>query len=412
MADQTTRSAGALRGGIVVTSVACALVPVALLLVWTMWEAKSSGADGGDPEVNSVLSEAMIVADSIDRWMSDNEATLRAWGEVPAIVEGVRKAAVEHHERGFIDRTPDEVNAALVHRRHLGIAPQADEYIVTQVERSEAWAQVHYSDEYGFTVGGTGGEEDFVQTDERWWNAAWSNGRHEDRVVHDAVLGGYGLQVALRMHDPATGAAIGVIDAKLAIDALQVLADELAADSGNDIRILSDWGELLAETGSGHARDRIVRMGSETLAREPWHGGIGNAGSSGGAIEANVQRGWVRLNEAEGPHRDWIVVLERKTESGAVVWQILTAVIALTLAAVLGIAGGLLVRSRIVGRLRRLAEQAEHLGRADTTAKIDDESDDEIGHLARSLEQLRRRIERAVQARHSQRHADLDAGRR
>ena len=406
MADQTTRSAGALRGGIVVTSVACALVPVALLLVWTMWEAKRSGADGSDAEVNPVLAEAIIVADSLDRWMSDNEVILRTWGEVPAIVEGVRKAAVEHHERGYIDRTPEEVNAALVHKRHLGMAPQADEFIVAQVERSEAWAQVHYTDEYGFTVGGTGGEEDFVQTDERWWNAAWSNGRHEERVVHDAALGGYGLRVALRMHDPATGAAIGVIDATLAIDALQELSDELAADSGNDIRILSDWGELLAETGSGHARDRIVRMSSETLAREPWHGGIGNAGSSGGAIEANVQRGWVRLNEAEGPHRDWIVVLERKTEGAAgVVRHILTAGTALLVAAVLGIVGGLLTRSRIVERLRRLADQAEHLSRADTTAKIEDEADDEIGHLARSLEQLRRRIERAVQARHSQRHA-------
>ena len=220
MAEQTTRSVGTLRGGIVATSVVCALAPVALLLVWMMWDAKTSSADGGDPEVNHVLAEAIIVADTIDRWMNDNEAILRAWGEVPAIVEGVRRAAVEHHERGFIDRTPDEVNAALVHRRHLGMAPQADEYIISQVGRSEAWARVHYSDEYGFTVGGTGGEEDFVQTDERWWNAAWSNGRHEERVVHDANLGGYGLQVALRMHDPATGAAIGVIDATLAISAL------------------------------------------------------------------------------------------------------------------------------------------------------------------------------------------------
>ena len=112
MADQTTRSAGALRGGIVVTSVACALVPVALLLVWTMWEAKRSGADGSDAEVNPVLAEAIIVADALDRWMSDNEVILRTWGEVPAIatrragLEGVRKAAVEHHERGYIDRTP------------------------------------------------------------------------------------------------------------------------------------------------------------------------------------------------------------------------------------------------------------------------------------------------------------------
>ena len=112
----------------------------------------------------------------------------------------------------------------------------------------------------------------------------------------------------------------------------------------------------------------------------------------------------MRLTYAEGPHRDWIVALERKTDAAAgVVRQALTAGIALILAAVLGIAGGLLVRRRIVGRLRTLADHAEHLSRIDTTAQIEDESDDEIGQLARSLEQLRRRIERAVKARQSQR---------
>ena len=406
MADQTTSESGSLRGPILMTSVACALVPVVLVLVWTTWGTKGSDTLGNDTNDSRALSVTRAFADTIDRWMMANEAALRAWAETPAVVEGVRRAAVEHHDRGYIDRTPEEVNAELVHRRHLGMAPQADEYIKAQAERSPAWSRVHYSDEYGFTVGGTGGEEDFVQTDEPWWLAAWANGSHEGRVQFSESLGGYGLRVALRMHDPATEAAIGVVDAVLAIEALQALVDQLAADSGYGIRVVSDWGELLTETASGHARDRIVRLDGELLAREPWYEGIGSSGSGVGATRDGVERGWVRLSDARGPHRDWIVVAEQTSPDGpGLVRQASTAVVALVLAACLGVAGGLSLCSRIVKRLRTLAHGAERLGRADTSAQFDDDTDDEIGYLTQRLEDLRRRMERAMQARRRQRSA-------
>ena len=406
MADQTTRGTDSLRGGIVMTSTACALVPVVLLLAWTMWGTRGQATHGSAPNAGQAIATTRAVADTIDRWMLNNVAMLRTWGETPAIVEGVRTAAVEHHDRGYIDRTPEDLNTEFVHRRHLGMAPQADEYIKAQAERSAAWSQVHYTDEYGFTVGGTGGEEDFVQTDEPWWLAAWEKGSHEGRVLFDDSLGGYGLRVALRMHDPATEAAIGVIYAILTIEALQQLVDRSATDSGYGIRVVGDWGELLAETASGHARDRIVRLDSEMLALESWYEGIGSSGGSGAAFGGGVQRGWVRLSEARGPHRDWIVVAEREFRDGAgLVQQALTAIVALTLAGCLGIAGGLSLRRRIVARLHRLASGAERLSQADTSAQFDDGAHDVIGHLAHRLEILRRLMERAMQARRQQRRA-------
>ena len=401
MADQTTRMAGSLHGGIVMTSAACALVPVVLVLVWTTWGPKGQGTDGSDPNAGQALASIRAIADTIDRWMVNNEAILRTWGQTPAIVEGVRGAAVEHHDRGFIDRIPEELNAEFVHRRHLGTTPQADEYIKAQVERSAAWSEVHYSDEYGFTVGGTGGEEDFVQTDEPWWLAAWAKGSHRGRVVFDDNLGGYGLRVALRMDDPATEAAIGVIDAVLAIEALQDLVDQLAIDSGYGIRVVSDWGELLAETASGHARDRIVRP-RQRSARSGVGGTRGSeaAGGRGSVVGDGVERGWVRLSGSRGPHRDWIVVAERESHGGAgLVRQALVAVVALVVATCVGIAGGLLVRRRIVARLQRLGSGVDRLSQADTSVQFDVAADDAIGQFAQRLENLRRLMERAMQAR-------------
>lgn len=61
------------------------------------------------------------------------KGVLRAWGEAPSVVEGVRLAAVEHHEFGYTEQTPEEVNALLVHKRHLGLAAAAEEYLTAKV---------------------------------------------------------------------------------------------------------------------------------------------------------------------------------------------------------------------------------------------------------------------------------------
>ena len=379
------------------TTLVAALLPAGMLGALLVLDLSGAGAPD-DPGTNRAVAEAVAVRDALERWLGDQERTLRAWGEVPAVVEGVRLAAVEHHELGYTEQTPEEVNALLVHKRHLGLAAPAEEYLGAQVSLSDAWAQVHFSDEYGFTVGVAGLEEDFVQTDESWWQAAWSRGRYEGPIAFDENAGGFGLRLALRIEDPATNAAVGVIDGIIAVSAIQSFTDAFTREGNSSIRILNEAGQLVAETETGHARDRILRLSPETLAAEPWRRGVGARGHLGGARESGVERGWARLAESEGAHQDWIVVVERAA-AGATprIATLIAVAAALALALLLGVGSAVWQRRRIVFRVADLARQAERFSRGDVGDAVADQGNDEIGELGRSLERLRRTSAQALQ---------------
>ena len=373
-----------------------ALLPAVLLAGWLLVEHRAGGAATMPPD--RAIADAEAFGDALDRWLTTTLEELRAWSEIPALVEGVRRAAVEHHERGYTEEKPEEVNALLVHDGDLGLAPQADEYLAAQVARSKTWTQVHYTDEYGFTVGVVGVEDDFVQTDETWWRRAWARGSYEGPVGLDPTIGELGIQLALRIDDPATNAAVGVVDGMIGVAAIHQLANAFAQRTGAEFRILNADGALIAETESGHARDRILKLSQETMSREGWRIGVGSTGRSGGLRDAEIERGWVRLAEAEGPHRDWIVIAERRTigaesASGGVA----AAVAGVVLAIVIGLVGGLWLRRRVAARLGELADATERLCGGDVRSEIRAEGRDEIARIARGVEKMRGTMRRALQ---------------
>ena len=363
-----------------------ALLPAALLAGWLLAEHRVGGPAGAAP--GRAVADAEALGDALDRWVTGTLDELRAWSEIPTLVEGVRRAAVEHHERGYTEETPEEVNALLVHDRNLGLAPQADEYLAAQVARSQIWMQVHYTDEYGFTVGVVGVEDDFVQTDETWWRRAWAQGSYEGPAGLDPTIGDLGIRLALRIDDPATRAAVGVMDGTIGVAAIHRLADAFAQRTGAQFRVLNADGSLVAETESGHARDRILKLSGETISREGWRIGVGSTGPSGELRDGTVERGWVRLAEVDGPHRDWIVIAERRAGSAATAIGSVTAAVAgIVLAVVAGIAGGVWLRRRVAGRLGELADATERLCEGDVRSEIRADGSDEIARIARGVEE-------------------------
>ena len=380
---------------LVIATCTVALLPAALMGGWLLAQDQAGGATGVEAE--RAIDEAVAFGDALDRWLTGTLSELRAWGEIPAVVEGVRKAAVEHHERGYTEETPEDVNALLVHEGHLGLAPQADEYLAVQVARSQNWKQVHYSDEYGFTVGRVGVEDDFVQTDETWWRRAWAQGRYEGPVGLDPTIGELGIRLALRIDDPATNAAVGVIDGMVGVESIQRLADAFAQRSGAHFRILNADGALVAETESGHARDRILKLSPEAMDREGWRIGVGTTGRSGGSIDAGIERGWVRLAEAEGPHRDWLVIAERTAGASARSGSTRVAGAGLVLALVVGVGGGLWLRRRVATRLGDLAGAIERLSEGDIKNEIPAAGNDEMARIGHAVEKMRGTMRRALQ---------------
>ena len=391
----TPSDSSSIGSSLLIATCTVALLPAALMAGWLL--AQDRGGKPAGIAAERAIGEAQAFGNALDRWLVGTLSELRAWGEIPALVEGVRKAAVEHHERGYTEETPEDVNALLVHEGHLGLAPQADEYLAAQVARSQSWKQVHYSDEYGFTVGRVGVEDDFVQTDETWWRRAWAQGRYEGSVGLDPTIGELGIRLALRIDDPATNAAVGVIDGMIGVESIQRLADAFAQRSGAHFRVLNADGALVAETESGHARDRILKLSPEAMDREGWRIGVGTTGRSGGSIDAGIERGWVRLAEAEGPHRDWLIITERTAGASSRSGGMPVAGAGLVLALVVGVGGGLWLRRRVATRLGDLAGAIERLSEGDIKNEIPATGNDEMARIGHAVEKMRGTMRRALQ---------------
>ena len=396
------REEGSLTTALVAAAAASAMVPALAAALW-LWTHDPGEAREAERTMRA-NAEAEALAGALARWMDARLEELAAWGETPALVEGVRGAAVEHHERGYTEQPPAEVNAQLVHKRNLGLAPEADEYIATQVERSKTWHQVHYTDEYGFSVGSTEIEEDFVQTDEPWWRQAWGEGHFEGDAQLDPQVGVLGIRVAQRIDDPATGGAVGVIEGLIGLRAVQEFADTLAHERAADVRIIDAGGQLIAETTSGHARDRVLHISRSSSGEESWTTGVGSSGASGARLDGMRSIGWARISEGRGPHQGWIVVVEHaggETEAAFARERTLAktaAGVMLALGALCAGLGAAWTHVQITRRARALEDAARRVSAGEAAREVQIAGNDEIARIAESVERLRTSLRQAARA--------------
>ena len=141
-----------------------------------------------------------------------------------------------------------------------------------------------------------------------------------------------------------------------------------------------------------------MRLTREAMNSEGWRQGVGSPGNAGGTGEGGVERGWVRLAEASGPHRDWIVIVERSIDGVSDRGTDLTALaVALAGALALWLISGWWLTRRTGSRLQLLVQHVEEWNQGRISREVDDPGKDEIGQLAQNLEKLRATIRQAAQ---------------
>lgn len=106
---------------------------------------------------------------------------------------------------------------------------------------------------------------------------------------------------------------MGVIDGMIAVAAIHELAGAFAQRSGAHLRTLDADGALVAETESGHARDRILELSQEAMSREgrrPGEGDIKNEIPAGGRDDiARIGRG---VEKIRGTMRRALQIIHRQ----------------------------------------------------------------------------------------------------
>ena len=283
--------------------------------------ARSRDALTYDIAGTDLRAQAENAARQLDTFLIERMVEAKAWASAPLVVEAAISAHARHAAEGLTEAPLEAVEERFRVRKSLGSAPHADTYLRQQIAASPYFAEVFFTDRNGYNVALTNPTSDFVQSDEDWWQSAWSHGLSVGDIEYDDSAGVWSVDISLRIVDPGSERSVGVMKTVLAIEPVQRVADRTAQTiPGGRVQITTGRGVLIAETSSDHARERIMNpninlqeqgepsvraaFGAERVgfaADDEWLAGYAHTG--GRDTYAGIAD---RFNGF-----DWVVILER-----------------------------------------------------------------------------------------------------
>ena len=356
--------------------------------------ARSQEALTRDIAGTDIRAQASNAARQLDEFLIERITEAKAWATARVVVDAARGAHEQHRAAGLVGTPIEEIEARFHRRKSLGIAPAANTYLRQQIAASPFFAEVFFTDRNGFNVALTNPTSDFVQSDETWWQHAWGRFLSVGGIEYDDSAGVWSVEISVRIEDPDTGERLGVMKSVLAIEPVQHIADRTAQTiSGGRVQVATGSGALIAETSSGHDRERI--MNREVDLREQGDESVLAAfagGPMGFATDSEWITGYARTGgrdtyaavDRQFSGFDWIVILQRPLadiheplsalraiETALVNWRSMlgigfaaTALVSIILAVALSNAAA----RRLAASLQAVRELAERTARGESVA--------------------------------------------
>ena len=374
-----------------------------------------------------LMARADDTARQIDAFFVNRIAEAKTWAAAGAVVDAARAADTRHEGEGLTELPILEVEQRFQERKSLGLWTKAQSYLRQQVAASPYFAEIFFTDRNGFNVAMTNPTSDFVQSDEGWWQSAWTHGASVGEVEYDDSAGVWSVDISIRIDRPDGKEPVGVMKTVLAIEPVQEIADRVSQNlHGGRVTVATERGALIAETASGHDQQRI--MSDAVNLKEQGDPAL-SAGFGGERSGFTVDRGWLtgytrtggRETYASAAGRfagfDWIVFVRKPVAAiqgpiaalrgidGALRgWRVLLALALgamVVLCASLAIALSASAARRYASALGAVSEMAERLARGDPANAPFIEEPEEIARVndaVRDLGALCSRIPRPGQA--------------
>ncbi|GAB4330185.1 MAG: hypothetical protein Kow0099_00610 [Candidatus Abyssubacteria bacterium] len=256
--------------------------------------------------------------------------------------------------------------------------------------RSDKYAEIIVTDEYGGLVGATGKTSDFYQGDEDWWKTSFHAGNGRDLVEGvglDESTQVRSLTIAVPVRDPESNTVMGVLKMVVRADYLFRSVDLFRIDNTGFAGLTTSDGVLLA-TSAPSKPARVIENFWRPIVEltNGWKKAhdekgeehvIGFAGVDLGDINAEV-----RLTGSK-----WFVFFYQSISEGyarisALAWKVFS----LGFVLVLGLSAlGFYATNRIVMPIRLLREEAQYIAQGDLGRQVEVHTNDEIELLAEEI---------------------------
>jgi methyl-accepting chemotaxis protein len=220
------------------------IIVVFFALVWGAAEALIQ------PEVERQLQvRSSSVASVTESAMQNAVRNLELLVISPSAIAAAERGAGRARQLG-LDRLPiGEAERRMEETRSLQLDPEVDRQLAGMVDRS-LFAEVFISDRNGFVVASSGLTSDFVQSDEQWWQEAFSGLAYVSEAEVDESTNLTSISIAWPVAG-AGGAIVGVVKGVIDLGRLRTVHATLAQDWGY-VQIVDDRGLIIVDPSDGN----------------------------------------------------------------------------------------------------------------------------------------------------------------
>ena len=324
---------------ILIRSLAVGLTPLILLgfvVILGLSSLNNTAATRAD-ESREVLAEESVevaseeqaasVAREINLLLNERIRNVQAWARSSEVVIAATDGAAQAVDESLVARSIDDLEAEFAETKRIDLDLESRNFLRSELEANTDFAEIVFTEANGLNVAFTAETDDFVQRDEEWWTGAMENGVHVSDVDYDQSAELFSVEIAVRIEDPATGEALGVLRSVLGIGFVQEFADGRSTDSVEYVVALAD-GRLIADTVSDHNSFRMMSLNFAGAAASPGLGRAMDADLQPGTSDVEITEDFVygytttldptafSTVEAEGfAGFDWIVVSTQTSEA-------------------------------------------------------------------------------------------------
>ena len=340
----------------------------------------------GDEDAR-IVNAATLSRQLVDRVLAERTRQVDLIASSPSTIAAAKKGAEVSREKGLPKLTIDQLEAMFKVTRSQQVDPAAKAFLSDLVPKFDI-AEVMVTDEYGFNAVTTSPSSDFVQSDEGWWQTAWTVGATTAQATADPATQRTVVELAGVIRDGGT--RVGVVKVKFGLSWVDsVLQQGSTADSRMRVDLVDSAGRILASSAAAVRFKPFTSFGTVAVQSPgtsfPFNG---DSLVQRGAVGLTNNGRWrviAHMNDVDAGHSYKVA---RAALVGGVGVMMLVVMVGLTMA-------GQFIHRRITGPALDLAKVAEAVAGGDLSKTVNQiRADDEIGRLAKAvaamIEELRR----------------------
>jgi methyl-accepting chemotaxis protein len=325
-----------------------------------------------------IANAASLSKQLVDRVLAERSRQVELVASSPSVIAAAEKGSVVSREHGLPDKSIGDLES-LFKATHSQQVDDAAKAFLTDLEGKLDIAEMMVTDQYGYNAVITAPSNDFVQSDEGWWKAAWNSGSTSAQAKYDTATRSTVVELASVVRD--RGVRVGVVKVKFGLSVVDsVLAQGSVGGNALRVDLVDSTGDVIA-TSAGGARFR--RFGGYATIASREGGNVftfaGDSVTQRGAVAMTNGGQWrivAHMSDAAAGHAYYIAK-----------WVLVFAVLGLMvllLASLLFVSR--FIERRITGPAAQLARVAQAVADGDLSKEVtQSQTDDEIGRLAHAV---------------------------